>query len=391
MNIPYGRQNISKKDIQAVVEVLKSDYITQGPVVPEFEDRIAKYCGVKYAICVNSATSALHLACLALGIKNGDNVWTSPISFVASANCALYCGANIDFIDIDPITFNISVEMLETKLKKAEEGGKLPKLVIPVHLCGQSCDMEAIHNLSKKYGFKIIEDGSHAIGGSYKGMKIGNCKFSDAVVFSFHPVKIITTGEGGVVLTNDDQVKNKLAQLRSHGIIREAKCMEHQPMGSWYYEMQSLGYNYRMSDLQAALGLSQISRLDDFVNERNRLAEEYDSMITHPEITKPVVSKNCKSAYHLYVIRLSGKTTQMTQAIVFDRMKASGIGVNLHYIPIYRHPYYSQFKFNPREFPQAEKYYSEAITIPIFPCLSASQQKQVVATLQNTSGFQTIF
>lgn len=391
MYIPYGRQNISEEDIEAVVAVLRSDYLTQGPVVPQFEAAVANYCGAKHALAVNSATSALHIACLALGVGPGDIVWTTPISFVASANCALYCDAEVDFVDIDGGTYNMSVRALEEKLVKAEMCGRLPKVVIPVHLCGQSCDMAGINALSKKYGFRIIEDASHAIGGKYKGQPVGNCAYSDITVFSFHPVKIITTGEGGMAITNDNELAARMARLRSHGITRDVHLMENEPDGSWYYEQLDLGYNFRMTDMQAALGVSQFGKLDAFVAQRHRLASHYDSMFANLPVTRPFHAEDTYSAYHLYVVRMKlDKSTSHRET--FEHMKASGIGVNLHYIPIYRHPHYAKTgRYNLNDFPEAEKYYSEAITIPLFPGLTEPQQDEVIKHFAAPIGFQTLF
>lgn len=391
MYIPYGRQNISEQDIEAVVAVLRSDYLTQGPVVPQFEEAVANYCGAKHALAVNSATSALHIACLALGVGPGDIVWTTPISFVASSNCALYCGAEVDFVDIDAVTYNMSVSALKEKLIKAEISGHLPKVVIPVHLCGQSCDMAAINALSKKYGFRIIEDASHAIGGKYQGQPVGNCAYSDITVFSFHPVKIITTGEGGMAISNDKDLAAKMARLRSHGITRDVHSMENEPDGSWYYEQLELGYNFRMTDMQAALGLSQFGKLDAFVAERHRLASRYDDMLAILPVTRPFQAADTYSAYHLYVVRMKlDKSTSRRET--FEHMKASGIGVNLHYIPIYRHPHYARTgRYDLNDFPEAEKYYSEAITIPLFPGLTEPQQDEVIKYFAAPIGFQTLF
>ena len=297
--IPYGKQNISSEDIEAVVEVLKSDYLTQGPVVPEFEKAISSYCGAKYAVAVNSATSALHIACLALGVGLGDLVWTSAITFVASANCALYCGAEVEFVDISSESYNISIQRLTDKLEAAKKSGRLPKVVIPVHLAGQSCDMRAIHALSKKYGFRIIEDASHAIGGKYLEERIGGCQYSDITVFSFHPVKIITTGEGGIALTNDQNLIKKMARLRSHGITRYPEEMTHAPDGPWYYQQIELGFNYRMTDIHAALGLSQLGRLDKFVSERHAIAERYGQLLSKSQIKLPQQDPQSRSAWHL--------------------------------------------------------------------------------------------
>ena len=380
--IPYGRQQISDADIQAVVEVLKSDYLTQGPAVPAFENAVAAYCGAGHAVAVNSATSALHLACLALGVQAGDFVWTSPITFVASANCALYCGADVDFVDIDPSTFNISVQALAEKLHRAEQSGRLPKVVIPVHLCGLPCDMAEIHRLSKRYGFRILEDASHAIGGKYRDQPIGNCRYSDISVFSFHPVKIITTGEGGMALTNDSLLAKRMALLRSHGITREAAEMTHEADGPWYYQQIELGFNYRMTDLQAALGLSQLKRLDAFVACRHRLAGFYRQYLAGLPVAVQSQPVNCYSALHLFVIRLQSADCKKSHREVFCRLRDAGIGVNLHYIPVHLQPYYRQRGFKQGDFPQAERYYAEALTLPLYPDLSELQQLHVIATLR---------
>jgi len=393
MHIPYGRQNITKEDIQAVSEVLQSDFLTQGPMVPKFEAAIAQYCNVKYAFAVNSATSALHIACLALGVQPKDRVWTSPISFVASANCALYCGAEVDFVDIDSKTWNMCPQKLEQKLIQARKDGLLPKVVIPVHLCGQSCDMQAIHKLSKEYGFSIIEDASHAIGGKYQGKQIGNCEYSQITVFSFHPVKIITTGEGGMAVTNDAEIGAKIARLRSHGITRDTQTMTKDPDGPWYYEQIELGYNYRMTDIQGALGLSQFKKLDEFVAERHKIAEIYDNLFKDINIVTPYNDEKNYSAYHLYVVRVKLDQTNITHKEMFIRLRDNGIGVNLHYIPIYKQPFYAKMGYKPTEYPEAEKYYSEAISLPIYPGLTASQQKEIVKHFEKPYplGFQTIF
>jgi UDP-4-amino-4,6-dideoxy-N-acetyl-beta-L-altrosamine transaminase len=375
--IPYGRHDINQADIQAVVEVLCSDFLTQGVVVPEFESAVANYCKSQYAVAVNSATSALHLACLALGVGSGDIVWTSPITFVASANAALYCNAEVDFVDIDPRTHNLSVERLQEKLALAEAAGKLPKVVIPVHLCGQSCDMAAIHALGEKYGFKIIEDASHAIGGKYQNDPIGNCRFSDITVFSFHPVKIITTAEGGLALTNNPKLADAMAQLRSHGITRDPLQMDGAPDGPWYYQQMALGFNYRLTELQAALGLSQMNRLDEFVAKRNMLARRYDDAIASLPIVTPWQHPDTYSAYHLYVVRCDAAVRRL----VFDRLRAAGIGVNVHYIPVHTQPYYRQMGFQFGDFPIAEAYYAEAISLPLFPALSEADQDAVIAEL----------
>lgn len=380
--IPYGRQDISETDIQAVINVLKSDFLTQGPAVPAFETAVSEYCGVRHAFAVNSATSALHIACLALGVGPGDLVWTSPITFVASANCALYCGAKVDFVDIDPRTYNLSVAALEEKLQAAERDGKLPKVVIPVHLCGQSCEMAAIHALSEKYGFKIIEDASHAIGGKYRNQPIGNCRYSDITVFSFHPVKIITTAEGGMALTNDAELADKLALLRSHGITRDPAQMTHQADGPWYYQQIALGYNYRMTDIQAALGLSQLSRLDEFVANRQRLAARYDSLLSALPVEIPWQHPDNYSALHLYPIRIPEGVSSYSRLSVFEGLRAAGIGVNVHYIPVHLQPYYRQLGFQPGDFPEAERYYRAAISLPLYATLIEANQDRVVAALR---------
>ncbi|WKJ89682.1 UDP-4-amino-4,6-dideoxy-N-acetyl-beta-L-altrosamine transaminase [Methylomonas montana] len=380
--IPYGRQNISESDIQAVVEVLQSDFLTQGPMVPAFENALAQYCGARHAVAVNSATSALHLACLALGVKPGDRVWTSPITFVASANCALYCGAGVDFVDIDPLTYNLSVECLAEKLRQAERRGCLPKVVIPVHFAGLSCDMEAIHRLSRQYGFKIIEDASHAIGGRYRGEPIGNCRYADIAIFSFHPVKIITTGEGGMALTNDAGLAKKMALLRSHGITREPADMTQAADGPWYYQQIELGFNYRITDIQAALGLSQLNRLDAFVDRRHQLAEIYRQQLAGLPLNWQLQPDDCRSSLHLFVIRLQTSQIGKPHLNVFRQLRDAGIGVNLHYIPVHLQPYYQNLGFKPGDYPQAEQYYAEAITLPLYPDLTESQVLQISGALQ---------
>ena len=390
--IPYGRQNISEADIEAVVQVLRSDFLTQGPVVPEFENAVARYCGAAHGVAVNSATSALHIACLALDVGPGDLVWTTPITFVASANCARYCGADVDFVDIDPRTYNLSAERLAEKLERARAAGRLPKVVIPVHLAGQPCDMRAIHDLSRTYGFRIIEDASHAIGGSYKGEKIGNCHYSDITVFSFHPVKVMTTGEGGMAMTNDPDLVKRMARLRSHGITRYPSEMTQPPDGSWYYQQIELGFNYRLTDLQAALGLSQLSRLDAFVAERHEIAGRYEELLAGSSIVTPWQHPDGYSGLHLYVVRIPEGGVKTSRKEIFERMRSEGIGVNLHYIPVYRQPYYQRMGLYPaQDFPESEAYYDEAITVPIFPGLTIDQQKDVVHHLLTRPGYQTLF
>jgi UDP-4-amino-4,6-dideoxy-N-acetyl-beta-L-altrosamine transaminase len=380
--IPYGRQDISEADIQAVVKILRSDYLTQGPAVPAFEKNLADYCGTQYAVAVNSATSALHIACLALGVGPGDIVWTTPITFVASANCALYCGAKVDFVDIDPRTYNLCVESLAEKLAQAEKIGKLPKVVIPVHLCGQPCDMAGIHALSQRYGFKIIEDASHAIGAKYRGEPIGNCRYSDITVFSFHPVKIITTGEGGMAITNDEQLAKRMQLLRSHGITRDVNEMTHAPDGPWYYQQIDLGYNYRMTDLQAALGLSQMQRLDEFVAKRHILAKRYDQLLADLPVATPWQHADSYSGLHLYVIRLKSGEIAKSHRQVFEALRSTGIGVNLHYIPVHMQPYYQKLGSKTGDYPEAERYYETAISLPLYPALARGQQDRVVAAIE---------
>lgn len=377
--IPYGRQDISEEDIDAVVDVLRSDWLTQGPAVPSFEQVVANYCNANHAVAVNSATSALHLACLALDLGPGDWLWTSPNTFVASANCALYCGAKVDFVDIDPRTYNMSVDALADKLRRAETSGKLPKVVVPVHFAGQPCDMAAIHALAKRYGFKIIEDASHAIGGKYKAGFIGNGRFSDITVFSFHPVKIITTAEGGMALTNDAELANKMTLMRSHSITRDATHMTHAPDGPWYYQQIGLGYNYRMTELQAALGTSQMSRLDEFVARRHALAARYDAALADFPLITPWQHPDAHSAYHLYVMRCNATVRRS----VFAQLRENGIGVNVHYIPVHTQPYYEQLGFLPGDFPLAEEYYAEAISLPLFPTLNEADQDAVIVALRD--------
>lgn len=380
--IPYGRQDITQADIDAVVSVLQSDFLTQGPMVPRFEQSVAQHVGASHALAMNSATSALHVACLALGLGNGDWLWTTPITFVASANCGLYCGAQVDFVDIDPQTYNLCPQALARKLEQAERDGKLPKVVVAVHLCGQPCDMLAIHALAQRYGFKIIEDASHAIGGKYQGGFIGNCRYSDITVFSFHPVKIITTAEGGMALTNDAELAARMELLRSHGITRDPAQMTHESDGPWYYQQIDLGFNYRMTELQAALGVTQMERLDQYVARRHQLARRYDDLLAGLPVTTPWQHPDSYSGLHLYVIRLQlGKITK-THSQVFEALRERGIGVNLHYIPVHTQPYYQRMGFGVGDFPEAERYYAEAISLPMFQTLREEQQRQVTAALQ---------
>jgi UDP-4-amino-4,6-dideoxy-N-acetyl-beta-L-altrosamine transaminase len=376
--MPYGRQDIAQADIDAVVEVLQSDFLTQGPMVPRFEQAVASHFGARHALAVNSATSALHIACLALGLGPGDLMWTTPVTFVASANCGLYCGAKVDFVDIDPRTYNLCPQALARKLEAAERIGQLPKVVIAVHLCGQPCDMVAIHELSQRYGFKIIEDASHAIGGKYQGEYIGSGRNSDITVFSFHPVKIITTAEGGMALTNSDELAGKMALLRSHGITRDPAQMTHASEGPWYYQQIDLGFNYRMTELQAALGVSQMERLDDFVARRHKLAARYDKLLADLPLTLPWQHPDSYSGLHLYVIRLQLYKIGKTHRKVFESLRDQGIGVNLHYIPVHTQPYYQHLGFGVGDFPEAERYYAEAISLPMFQTLTEDQQNTVV-------------
>lgn len=379
--IPYGRQDITQADIDAVVGVLQSDFLTQGPMVPRFEQQVALHVGAAHALAVNSATSALHIACLALGLGPGDRLWTSPVTFVASANCGLYCGAQVDFVDIDPRTYNLCPQALARKLEQAEREGALPKVVLPVHLCGQPCDMQAIHALAKRYGFKVIEDASHAIGGKYQGEFIGNGKYSDITVFSFHPVKIITTAEGGMALTNDAELANKMALLRSHGITRDPQQMTHESDGPWYYQQIDLGFNYRMTELQAALGISQVERLDQYIARRHQLAARYNDLLASLPVSAPWQHDDSYSGLHLYVIRLQLENIAKTHRQVFESLREQGIGVNLHYIPVHTQPYYAAMGFKPEDFPVAQTYYREAISIPMFQTMSNEQQDQVVAAV----------
>lgn len=380
--IPYGQQDIQQADIDAVVAVLRSDFLTQGPVVPQFEAAVADKVRASHAVAVNSATSALHIACAALGLQAGDWLWTSPVTFVASANCGLYCGASVDFVDIDPRTYNISPVALEAKLEKAESDGLLPKVLVAVHLCGQPCEMQAIHDLSQRYGFKVIEDASHAIGGTYRNEPIGCGRYSDITVFSFHPVKIVTTAEGGMSLTNDPELAHRMQMLRSHGITRDPGLMTEQPDGPWYYQQIDLGFNYRMTELQAALGLSQLDRLEAYVERRNELAARYDGLLRELPLVTPWQHPDAYSGRHLYVIRLRLDRVASSHRDVFVRLRDQGIGVNIHYIPVHLQPWYEKFGFQAGDFPEAEAYYSEAISLPLFPAMTEQQQNEVIDALR---------
>lgn len=381
--IPYGRQNITSEDIKAVTEALQSDFLTQGPAVPAFESAVCDAVGAAFGVAVNSATSALHIACLALGVGRGSRVWTSPVTFVASANCALYCGADVDFVDIDSQTYNLSIEALTDKLVEAEQTGTLPDVLIPVHLAGQSCDMKAIADLAERFNFKVIEDASHAIGADYAGLPVGNCRYSDITVFSFHPVKIITTGEGGMAVTQDEMLANTMARLRSHGITRDPALMTHEPDGDWYYQQQELGFNYRMTDLQAALGVSQMQRLSQFIEQRRALAERYFSLLSSLPVTLPYQAEWSASAWHLYILRIKPDLIEKSQKQVFKELREAGIGVNLHYIPVHLQPYYAARGFAMGDFPAAEKYYTEAISIPLFHGMAEEQQNTVANVLED--------
>ena len=380
--IPYGRQHISEADIAAVEDVLRSDFLTQGPTVPRFEKAVASYCAATNAVAVNSATSAMHIACLALDLGPGDWLWTSPNTFVASANCARYCGAQVDFVDIDARTYNMGVDALAAKLEQAEKKGRLPKIVIPVHFAGQPCDMPAIHALSQQYGFKIIEDASHAIGASYANIKVGSCTHSDITVFSFHPVKIITTGEGGMALTNKDELAIRMRRLRSHGITSDKAFMQARPEHEiWNYQQVELGFNYRMTDIHAALGLSQLSRLDEFVASRHEIAKRYDHELANLPVMTPWQSPQTYSSYHLYPIRINEAKTKKSQRQVYSDLLKSGVAVNLHYIPVHRQPYYENLGFTAGDFPEAEQFHREEISLPMFATLTDQQQYAVIQAL----------
>jgi UDP-4-amino-4,6-dideoxy-N-acetyl-beta-L-altrosamine transaminase len=381
--IPYGRQEITQEDIDSVVEVLGSDFLTQGPKVPEFEKSIQDYCGGAHSLAVNSATSALHIACLALDVGPGDEVWTSPITYVSSANCARYCGASVDFVDIDAQTYNLSNEALEDKLRQRKKsGGKLPSVIIAVHMAGQSCDMAAIQALADEFGFRIIEDASHAIGGRYRDEPIGNCRYSDITVFSFHPVKIITTAEGGIVTSNSASLAKRMALFRNHGVTRDPALMTRPADGQWYYEQIELGYNYRMTDVQAALGCSQMRRLDANVSVRHRIADRYDAELATLPLVLPFREDFSYSAFHLYIVLLE-EARAADRGAVFESLRERGVGVNVHYIPVHTQPYYRQMGFATGDFPCAEDYYSRVLSLPLFPTLTRQQQDEAIGAMKS--------
>lgn len=381
--IPYAKQSITEQDIDAVVQVLRSDFITQGPIVSQFEKAVADYCSAQYSIAVSNGTAALHLACLALGVSSGDIVWTSPNTFVASANCALYCGAVVDFVDIDSITYNMSLEALKKKLQDAQQNDCLPKVLIAVHFAGQSCEMKEIKALSEQYGFMIIEDAAHALGGDYLGQKIGSCLYSHITIFSFHPAKMVTTGEGGMLLTNESELAYSIEQLRSHGITKNTENMTHESYGDWYYQQLNLGFNYRITDLQAALGLSQLQRLNEFVNKRRQLVQSYNTQLAGLSITIPWQHPDSQSCWHLYVIRLKLKKITKNRKEVFDQLRQSGIGVHVHYIPVHTQPYYQQLGFNRGDFPESETYYEEALTLPLYVDLTETDINFITQKLRD--------
>lgn len=381
MMIYYGKQSINEADIENVVRILRSDFLTQGPTIEQFERSVAEYCGAKYAVALTNATSALHIGCLAAGLNSKASLWTSPITFVASANCGRYCGAAVDFVDIDDYTYNMSVDILENKLRIAKTEGKLPKVVVPVHLAGQSCDMKRIYELAKEYGFTILEDASHAVGAEYRSEKVGSCKYSDMAVFSFHPVKIITTGEGGMILTNRQDLYEKLLLYRSHCITRDSELMTHESDGQWYYQQIGLGFNYRMTDIQAALGLSQMSRLDEFVTRRRELAARYDELLKDLPLKTPKVLPEANPSWHLYIVRLDFNQVKKSKRQIFAEMKERGIVLNLHYIPVHIQPYYEKLGHEPEECPNALKYYDKAFTLPLYYGLTYAQQDHVVKSL----------
>lgn len=380
--IPYGRQDIVEEDVAAVTAVLRSDWLTQGPTVEQFEQALARHCGAAHAVAVNSATSALHIAYLALGVGPGDRVWTSPNTFVATANMAQLCGATVDFVDVDPRSYNMDMAALEAKLEVAAGLGALPKLVVPVQFAGQSCDMQALGRLRERYGFKVVEDASHAVGASYRGEPVGACRYSDIAVFSFHPVKIITTAEGGMAVTRDERLAQAMRLARSHGITREPAEMTGPSEGAWYYQQVALGLNYRLTDLQAALGLSQISRLDAYVTRRHALARRYDELLAGLPLVLPWQDPAGRSALHLYPVQVDEARAGLSRRAVFDRLRAAGIGVNVHYIPVHTQPFWQRQGFHPGQFPQAERYYARALSLPLYAALTEAQQDRVVAALR---------
>ena len=373
--IPYGRQSLDDEDVKAVVETLRSDFLTQGPKINEFEQAVASYCGASHAVAVNSATSALHLACLALGVQAGDSVWTSPISFVASANCARYCGANVDFVDIDALSGNLSISALESKLRSAQKAGSLPKVLVAVHFAGQPCDMKEISRLSVRYGFQVIEDAAHAIGSRYKESVTGSCQYSDITIFSFHPVKVITSAEGGMAMTNDDKLAERMRRLASHGITRNSDEMSGDLKGDWVYQQIELGFNYRISDIHAALGISQLSKLERFVERRNALAQIYDQAFEGSGLEPMRVSDDRLSSYHLYSVLLP---KYIDREKTFDSLRQVGIGVNVHYIPIYKQPYYQELGFESNYCPNAELFYECLITLPLYPTMTTKEMDFVI-------------
>ena len=382
MTIPYGRQDITQADIDAVVEVLRSDFLTQGPAVARFESAVATRVGANRAVAVNSATGALHVACLALGVTEGDLLWTVPNTFVASANCGRYCGTDVDFVDIDPLTWNISVTSLRTKLERARADGRLPKVVVPVHFGGQPTDQEAIAELAQEFGFRILEDASHSIGAERNGERVGSCRWSDATVFSFHPVKIVTTGEGGMVVTNDAELADRMAMYRSHGITRDATRFVGESAGPWYYEQQLLGFNYRLTDIHAALGTSQFARLDAYIERRNVLAKRYDEALAGLPLVLPYIRPENRSAFHIYVVRLDRAATSRSQRSVIEALRSRGIEVNLHYMPVHLQPYYRDLGFSEGQFPEAEAYGGEAVTLPLYPAMTDDAQDYIIDALR---------
>ncbi len=380
--IPYGCQSINQADIDAVVQVLQSPWLTQGPTIERFEQALADYCQAGHAVAVCNATAALHIACLAAGLGPGDVLWTSPNTFVASANCARYCGAQVDFVDIDPHTWNMDADLLAQKLEIAERNGALPKVVVAVAFAGQSANLRLIAQLADRYGFVLIEDAAHAVGASYLGRPVGSGAHAAMTIFSFHPVKIITSAEGGMVLTNRPELAERLRRLRSHGISSDPALMQVPEKGLWYYQQLELGFNYRMTDLHAALGLSQMARLDEFVARRRELAARYQVLLADLPLTLPVAQEGADSAWHLYVVRLDLSRVQLTQKQVFEQLRAAGLGVNLHYIPVHLQPYYQEQGFAEGDFPEAERYFLEALSLPLFPELTDELQDEVVAHLQ---------